>query len=365
VTAIFNAIQLTAPLVSSIGLGQRSQGQVQALGLNYYIAISGVFPSQGSLNDTGTPYIGQIMQFAGGFAPNGWRLCDGSLLSIAQNQALFSIVGTMYGGNGVTNFAIPDLRARAPMGMGTLTGGTIPASSPGVSVVPTISSVTRGGVSQGQIHALGVNYLIATSAPFPGREGAINASNSVLGQIMIFAGNFAPMGWSFCDGSVLTIQSNTALFSILGTSFGGNGTTTFALPDLRGRIPMGVGALTSPVLPPSSSTQVPIITSITQGQAAQGQTGALGVNYAIAMSGTYPGQGGGGINSNGPMYGQVMMFGGNFAPAGWATCDGTLKDISANEALFSLLGTDFGGNGTSNFALPNLSSRVPMGAGSR
>lgn len=64
----------------------------------------------------------------------------------------------------------------------------------------------------------------------------------LIGTIIMFAGNFAPRGWALCDGSVLAISANSALFSILGTTYGGNGTTTFALPDLRGRVPVGVGA---------------------------------------------------------------------------------------------------------------------------
>lgn len=56
-----------------------------------------------------------------------------------------------------------------------------------------------------------------------------------IGQIILFAGNFAPRTWAFCEGQLLAISSNTALFSILGTTYGGDGRTTFALPDLRGR----------------------------------------------------------------------------------------------------------------------------------
>jgi len=62
-----------------------------------------------------------------------------------------------------------------------------------------------------------------------------------IGSIVMFAGNFAPRGWAFCTGQLLAISTNTALFSILGTTFGGNGTTTFALPDLRGRAAVGTG----------------------------------------------------------------------------------------------------------------------------
>ncbi|PPD42641.1 MAG: phage tail protein [Methylobacter sp.] len=65
------------------------------------------------------PFIGQISLFSGNFAPKGWMLCAGQLLGIAQNQALFSILGTTYGGNGIQTFALPDLRGRAVLGNGS------------------------------------------------------------------------------------------------------------------------------------------------------------------------------------------------------------------------------------------------------
>jgi microcystin-dependent protein len=65
--------------------------------------------------------------------------------------------------------------------------------------------------------------------------------NPYIGEIRIFSGNFAPKGWAFCNGQLLSIQSNTALFSLIGTYYGGNGTTTFALPNLQSRIPIHQG----------------------------------------------------------------------------------------------------------------------------
>jgi microcystin-dependent protein len=62
-----------------------------------------------------------------------------------------------------------------------------------------------------------------------------------IAEIRIFAGNFAPRGWAFCNGQILSIAQNTALFSLLGTTYGGNGQTTFALPNLQGRLPMHPG----------------------------------------------------------------------------------------------------------------------------
>jgi microcystin-dependent protein len=66
-------------------------------------------------------------------------------------------------------------------------------------------------------------------------------SNPFVAEIRMFAGNFAPKGWAFCDGQILPISQNTALFSLLGTTYGGDGKSTFALPDLQGRAPMHPG----------------------------------------------------------------------------------------------------------------------------
>lgn len=68
-----------------------------------------------------------------------------------------------------------------------------------------------------------------------------NAQEAMLGEVKMFAGNFAPRGWALCEGQLLPISQNQALFSILGTMYGGDGRTTFALPDLRGRVPVGAG----------------------------------------------------------------------------------------------------------------------------
>lgn len=67
-------------------------------------------------------------------------------------------------------------------------------------------------------------------------------SEPFIGQIQMFGFNFAPRGWAFCDGQLLSISQNTALFSLLGTTFGGDGRTTFGLPDLRGRSAVHVGS---------------------------------------------------------------------------------------------------------------------------
>lgn len=67
------------------------------------------------------------------------------------------------------------------------------------------------------------------------------SADPFIAEIILFGGNFAPRGWAFCNGQLLAIASNQALFSILGTTYGGDGRTTFALPDLRGRVPLHPG----------------------------------------------------------------------------------------------------------------------------
>jgi microcystin-dependent protein len=67
-------------------------------------------------------------------------------------------------------------------------------------------------------------------------------SNPYVGEIRMFAGNFAPVGWAFCDGTILSIAQNTTLFQLIGTTYGGDGVNTFVLPDLRSRVPVHMGA---------------------------------------------------------------------------------------------------------------------------
>jgi microcystin-dependent protein len=72
-----------------------------------------------------TPFLGEIRMFSGNFAPRGWAFCDGQILPIAQYTALFALLGTTYGGNGTTDFALPNLQGRVPVHSGTLAGGSL------------------------------------------------------------------------------------------------------------------------------------------------------------------------------------------------------------------------------------------------
>jgi microcystin-dependent protein len=249
-----------------------------------------------------TPYIGEIQLVAHEAVPNGWRECDGTLLQINQYQALFSLLGTTYGGNGQTTFALPDLRGRIPVMPGgvavlgskfgtetetldvtqlpghahdvsgltlscasssaTLRSpvGAVPAAEArGVTAIygsgasamspqaisgfaPELASAGGSQPHDNRAPYLALKYLIATSGLFPAQSGVMDADRGAfVGEISMFAGTFAPGGWAFCAGALLPISQNTALFSLLGTYYGGNGKSDFALPNLSGKTPMGTG----------------------------------------------------------------------------------------------------------------------------
>jgi len=119
-----------------------------------------------------------------------------------------------------------------------------------------------------------------------------------IGQVVLFAGNFAPRGWQLCQGQLLSISQNAALFSILGTTYGGNGQTTFALPDLRGRVAVGNGqgpGLSNWILGESQGvenvsllvTEMPAHNHVLQVSGGEADTATAGNNYLASANGTF------------------------------------------------------------------------------
>ncbi len=119
------------------------------------------------------PFVGEIRLFAGNFAINGWVFCDGSLMSIADNEVLFALIGTTYGGDGQTSFGVPDLRGRVPLHKGNGPGLTSyqlgeRTGTESVTLSPNQYPIHR--------HAVAAGTALASAAPAGGVLGANNVS---------------------------------------------------------------------------------------------------------------------------------------------------------------------------------------------
>jgi microcystin-dependent protein len=296
------------------------------------IAIAGAWPPR-DVEGPAESWMAMLHNLAFMYPPFGAPACAGQLMSLAQYTALFSLLGTTFGGDGKSTFALPDLRGKMAVG-GDVKG-------------------------QEESFQLVCNALIAATPP-GGR-----AAYPMVGTIAMFGGNYAPQGWMVADGTLLPIAHNVPLFEVIGTTYGGDGASTFALPNLTagmdphdpyapGSAPVGAG--TPPGRPPVVLGQkIPPDPRV-------GVAG-LGLNYLICLNGLYPSSGGnGGFPPSDAVVGEVVAYAGATAPVGWGVCDGSLMGINDNEALFSLIGTTYGGDGQTNFALPDLRGRMVMGA---
>lgn len=167
---------------------------------------------------SGAPLPGMVAAFGGSLAPSGWAVCDGSILAIAQNVALFETIGTAFGGNPQIDFMLPNLNGAAPVGVG-----------------PTMAMGQR---VSGAIDGLGLAYLINATGLLPPAtdNGAPPANGGYAGQVIAYAGAQVPEGWLACDGSLLQVSAWPTLFQAIGAIWGGDGKTSFALPDLRGKM---------------------------------------------------------------------------------------------------------------------------------
>ena len=105
-------------LIQNVGTGQAQNNMQPWLGIFHVIALQGLWPSRNSAE----PFIGEIMMVGFNFAPRGWAMCDGQLLSISSYSALFSLLGTTFGGDGRSTFGLPDLRGRTAIHPGSAPG---------------------------------------------------------------------------------------------------------------------------------------------------------------------------------------------------------------------------------------------------
>ena len=337
-----------------------------SLALTQLFALQGVYPSRDG--DSGGFPLGSIRTFAGNFAMGG-QGAEGQLLQISQNTAVFSLLGAMYGGDGISTFALPDLDGLTMIGGAPLEYfGRPPIGSSGITLSSDQLPASLGGGSEfidNYQPSQPVTYLIREGGIFPSPEGG--GGIDMMGEIVPFAGNFVPGGYLEAAGQILQIADHETLFQLIGTTYGGDGVTTFQLPDLRGRTIVGA----SPQLPLGATEgqadavlfdgNLPVSVG-GSGQPFDNQEPSLALTYLISLTGIFPSRDGG-VPDGQQILGEVMAFAGNFAPKGWAVAAGQMLPINQNQALFSLLGTMYGGDGQTTFALPDLRGWTVIGTG--
>lgn len=391
------------------------------LGITYLVSTQGEFPSRSITVDGASSFssptqLASIRMFAGSFAPTFTLKANGALESISSNFALFSLLGTTYGGDGENTYALPNLTNTVSVNAGrgpglrdwrlgandgnatnTLGVNNLPSHdhdflwpNPTAGVRTTRTTETTGG-SQSFSNTqptLATTFAIALNGSFPSPNIVIDggvqnlSSEPLIGSVGQFAGNFAPRGWAEADGRLLQVQDNPALFSLIGTTYGGDGESTFALPDLRGRTPVHPGTaqgqstnwslgaklgsdsviLSEAQMPAHNHelTADPARSTFNAGgnQSFSNLQPGLGINYIINLDGVDP-ESSGGLE---PVLGEMTLFAGTFAPEGWAFADGQLLAISEHEDLFPILGTTYGGDGNTTFALPDMKGRTGVHA---
>jgi len=345
-------------------------------------------------------HIGSVRFFAGNYAPGGYEIADGRLRPISANEPLFSKIGTTYGGDGQYSYALPNLVGRTVIGTGgayslgqtvgasvvQLTEDNLPIHSHSTPDGDT-SAVGLGTPYSNQMSSLALDLEIAEFGVYPSRNGPVGNTPPLqsIGFVSIDAAQDTGLasGGMLADGRAVPTQSSQALFSILGTTYGGDGATSFALPDTRDRIITGAGAapgLTERNLGETQGTstetllqsQLPTHAHMLPDGTQSGQAGLglgqnnlqeeLALNWIIASDGLFPYYDGS-PNEAYALLGEMALFAGNFTPSGWLKAEGQMLQIADNSALYSVLGTAFGGDGTTTFALPDMRGRVAVGAG--
>ncbi|NQD96545.1 phage tail protein [Pseudomonas sp. CrR25] len=199
------------------------------------------------------PFIGEIRMVGFNFAPRGWAFCQGQLISIAQNTALFSLLGTLYGGNGQTTFGLPDLRGRGPVGMG---------QGPGLSTI-----------EQGELS--GTEQVTLLSTQMPAHNHLLQPATvpvAVSGQVAIPASTDNASVASPADAVPATGSSGGRPFSLYNSAQ--SGSATLAPFDLTLN---GSGTV------PNSETGV-----AGGNQPVPVRNPFIGINFVIAMEGIFP-----------------------------------------------------------------------------
>ena len=367
-----------ADTTGSTGGNAVVENRQPTLGIEYIISLNGVYPDHdpdGDPNlsappDRTQPFLGEIKAVPIGFLPQGWVPCDGRLLPLSQYSALFGMIGQTYGGDGKTNFALPDLQGRVPMGVGERAGEpydlgqqvgfpvpldvtNLPSHTHTLPGGGTTAATGSGAPTDNHQEALVLNFLIASD-----------------GEIMITPWiDWTPPGWTFCDGRLLSVSGHSYLYSYIGNIYGGNA-TNFAVPDMQGRILMGSDGAVWPLGFQYGTDQIVLGVSDIPAHAhtiPAGTTGATGgggstnnyqpslvMRWMISPFGSTPA-----VNADPtfPMVSEIRIIAGATSgglPSGqWLQLDGSFLSTSAYPDLYNAIGTTFGG-GSGTFAIPDL-----------
>lgn len=238
--------------------------------------------AQFSVSQYQFPIVGQVCLFPYNFMPDGWVNSDGRYLSTNGYSDLYSVMGSMFGGD-ETMYRVPNMVGQSPMNEGAY-------------------YICTNGVTKYNMP----NY------------------GGVLGEVMLFVDSAVPNEYfKLCDGQSLPISENEELYSIIANMFGGNG-QYFNLPNMMNQYPM------------------------------------MGVSYYMCTNGEYPQENYGTIDST--MYlGALHLYPKNAkALASSGIANGQVLPTYYNQNLFRLYGYTFGGNGSSTFALPNITNNAPL-----
>lgn len=205
------------------------------------------------------PFLGEIRMFAGTYAPQGWAFCNGQLLSIAANSALFSLLSTTYGGDGVSTFALPDLQGRSAVGMGT---------------GPGLNPVVLGQKAGAENISLTTAQLPAhaPTAQFTGTATAVNATVDV-------ATSTATAMVPPTTGATTYLSATTAKAGPANVAF--NGLFTGTAPDAT---KANLGGVHANVTAAGTVT----VNSVGNGAPVGIRNPYLGMNFIIALEGLYP-----------------------------------------------------------------------------
>lgn len=227
-------------------------------------------------------YVGEIRVFSFNWAPDGWLLCQGQTLQVNQYQALFSLIGNVYGGDGVSTFMLPDLRGRVPVQSGQGPLGYYQWAQKGGTSASTVSggsSITITSLSQLPQHTHAATFTPSGGAPFTEPTIKVNVSNDTATSASPLAdGYFAPLkpggpGLAPLGYTATTNNGTTTLNTITAVAGGGSG----------GGITGGTvsvspaGAVSPAAIPFAISLNVPAT-----------DAPFLVMNYAICVNGIYP-----------------------------------------------------------------------------